>query len=72
MAKRYGRWLSFVDVVYGSAAYLPMVNGARREISVTQSGLIARPLNWGAEKRSAPGAEFRSESRSPGAPLPAR
>lgn len=50
MVKRYERWLPFVDAVYGSAAYLPMANGARYEISVTQSGLIARPLNGAAEK----------------------
>lgn len=50
IAKRYERWLPFVDAVYGSAAYLPMANGARYEISVTQSGLIARPANVAAEQ----------------------
>lgn len=49
IARRYERWLPFVDAVYGSAAYLPMANGARYEISVTQSGLIARPANGAAE-----------------------
>ena len=43
------RWLPFVDAVYGSATYLPMADGARYEISITQSGLIARPLNQAAE-----------------------
>ena len=71
MAKRHGRWLSFVDAVYGSAAYLPMANGAPWGISVTQSGFIARPVNGAAEKRSAPGAAFPWETRSLGAPLPA-
>lgn len=50
IAKRYESWLPFVDAVYGSAAYLPMANGARYEISVTQSGLIARPANVAAER----------------------
>jgi hypothetical protein len=45
----YPRWLPFVDAVYGSATYLPMADGARYEISITQSGLIARPLNQAAE-----------------------
>lgn len=50
VANQYERWLPFMDAVYGSAAYLPMANGARYEISVTQSGLIARPANAVAEK----------------------
>jgi hypothetical protein len=45
----YPRWLPFVDAVYGSATYLPMGDGARYEVSITQSGLIARPLNEAAE-----------------------
>ncbi len=39
------RWLPFVDAVYGSATYLPMADGARYEVAITQSGLIARPMN---------------------------
>lgn len=39
------RWLPFVDAVYGSAVYLPMADGARYEVTITQSGLIARPVN---------------------------
>ena len=45
----YPRWLPFVDAVYGSATYLPMADGARYEVSITQSGLIARPLNDAAQ-----------------------
>ena len=44
----YPRWLPFVDAVYGSATYLPMADGARYEVAITQSGLIARPLNEAA------------------------
>jgi hypothetical protein len=38
-------WLALVDATYGSAAYLPMRDGARFEVKATQSGLVARPLN---------------------------
>ena len=37
----YPRWLPFVDAVYGSATYLPMADGARYEVSITQSGWLA-------------------------------
>ena len=39
------RWMPFVDAVYGSAVYLPMADGARYEVAITQSGLLARPVN---------------------------
>ncbi len=42
---RYQAWLPGFDALYGSAAYLPMADGAAYEIEVSQSGLIARPLN---------------------------
>ena len=42
--------LPFVDAVYGNAAYMPMSDGARYEVSVTQSGLIARPVNAAAQQ----------------------
>lgn len=53
IANRYERWIPLVDAVYGSAAYLPMANGARFEISITQSGLIARPVNPAAKRATA-------------------
>jgi hypothetical protein len=49
LSTRYPKWLPFVDAVYGSATYMPMADGARYEISITQSGLIARPKNPAAE-----------------------
>ena len=49
LSTRYPRWLPVVDAVYGSATYMPMADGARYEISITQSGLIARPKNPAAE-----------------------
>jgi hypothetical protein len=42
---RYQGWVPWVDALYGSATYLPMADGARYEIRVSQSGLVARPLN---------------------------
>ncbi len=39
---RHPRWLPLVDTVYGSAAYLPMRDGARYLITLGASGLIAR------------------------------
>jgi hypothetical protein len=51
-AQEYPTWLPFVDSVYGSATYLPMVDGARYRVSLTQSGLIARPVNPVADAAS--------------------
>jgi hypothetical protein len=45
LSTQYPKWLPFVDAVYGSATYLPMADGARFEVKMTQSGLIARPVN---------------------------
>ncbi|MGH8496722.1 MAG: hypothetical protein ACREVN_11370 [Gammaproteobacteria bacterium] len=45
LSRRYERWLPWVDARYGSAAFLPMADGARFSLSVGQSGLIARPDN---------------------------
>jgi len=45
VAQRYNHWLPWVDAIYGSAAYLPMANDAQFQVSITQSGLIARQVN---------------------------
>lgn len=45
LARRYRRWLPWLDAIYGSAAYMPMADGARYEVSVGTTGLVARPLN---------------------------
>jgi hypothetical protein len=49
VAERHGRWLPVLDAVYGSAAYLPMSDGAEYRIWLSQSGLVARPLNAKAD-----------------------
>jgi hypothetical protein len=41
---------AFVDTLYGSAALMPMANGAKYEVVITQSGLIARPVNAAASQ----------------------
>ncbi len=44
LKRRFARWLPFVDVQYGSAAYLPMLDGARYRIFMDPRGaLFARP-----------------------------
>lgn len=41
----YKKWFPWVDAYYGSAAYLPMTDNATYKLSLTQTGLIARPKN---------------------------
>jgi len=50
LVQRYGEWLPLIDAVYGNAAYLPMADGARFEVSIGTHGLIARPLNDAARQ----------------------
>lgn len=50
LAQRYQDWLPLVDARYGSATYLPMADGARFSVSLTQSGLIARAENEAARR----------------------
>jgi hypothetical protein len=48
LVHRYHSWIPWTDALYGSATFLPMADGALYAISVSQSGLIARPLNQAA------------------------
>jgi len=43
--KTHQEWFPWVDATYGSATYLPMTNRASYTISMSSSGLIARPGN---------------------------
>jgi hypothetical protein len=45
MAKKYKRWIPWVDALYGSATYLPMIDGASYTVFVSPAGLLARPNN---------------------------
>lgn len=44
-AREYGSGLSVIDASYGSATYLPMEDGALFSVSLSNTGLLARPLN---------------------------
>ncbi len=48
LVHRYHSWLPWFDALYGSATYLPMADRASYQINVSQSGLVARPLNQAA------------------------
>ena len=48
LVHRYHSWIPWMDALYGSATFLPMADGALFEIKVSQSGLVARPLNQAA------------------------
>jgi hypothetical protein len=48
LVHRYHSWIPWIDALYGSATFLPMADGALYEIKVSQSGLVARPLNQAA------------------------
>jgi hypothetical protein len=43
--QQYRKWLPWLDAFYGSATYLPMTDDSSFQIKITQSGLIARPMN---------------------------
>jgi len=45
MARKSKRFAPMVDSLYGGGAFMPMANGARYEVWLTQNGLIARPVN---------------------------
>ena len=44
-ARRYPNLMPGVDAHYGTATYLPMAHGAVFEVTMTRTGLIARPVN---------------------------
>lgn len=39
------QYVPWVDAVYGSATYLPMADGAHYRVRVSQTGLLARPVD---------------------------
>ncbi len=50
LAHRESGWLPLVDAAYGTATYLPMSNGAVYRVSMSVTGLVARPANAAARK----------------------
>jgi hypothetical protein len=45
IAHRFPTLLPGIDAYYGTATYVPMVDGARYEVSISRDALIARPSN---------------------------
>jgi len=50
LLKQYHRYLPLADALYGSAAYVPMADGAQFVVNVSATGLVIRPLNDAAQK----------------------
>ncbi|MGE0595506.1 MAG: hypothetical protein AB7P07_04030 [Hyphomonadaceae bacterium] len=55
LARDFSEYAPLVDTLYGSGAYMPMADGARYEVRITQNGLIARPTNEAAAEASSSG-----------------
>lgn len=55
LKKQYPRWLPEIDTVYGSGAFLPLVDGGHYTVSLMRTGaLVARADDATAEKISHP------------------
>ncbi|HXZ91359.1 MAG TPA: hypothetical protein VEG36_00630 [Burkholderiales bacterium] len=50
LLRRYHDYLPLADALYGSAAYVPMADGAVYVVSVSASGLVVRPTNEAARR----------------------
>ena len=55
LKKQYPRWVPEIDTVYGSGAFLPLVDGGHYTVNLMRTGaLVARPDAATAEKISHP------------------
>lgn len=45
---RHPAWIPWMDASYGSGVFLPMADGARYQVVLTATGLMARPTNLAA------------------------
>lgn len=50
VVRRHPRFVPLADALYGSAAYVPMAEGAEYKITVSANGLVVRPANDAARK----------------------
>ena len=48
--RRYQEYMPLADALYGSAAFVPMAEGAEYVVSVSASGLVVRPANDAARQ----------------------
>lgn len=45
---RHRGWMPWIEAGYGSGVFLPMADGARYEVSLSRTGLLAKPVNLAA------------------------
>ena len=50
LVRRHHRYVPLADALYGSAAYVPMAEGAEYDVTVSATGLVVRPANEAARK----------------------
>jgi len=50
LLRKHHQYVPFADALYGSAAYVPMAEGAEYAVTVSTSGLVVRPRNDAARK----------------------
>jgi hypothetical protein len=50
LLRKHHQYVPLADALYGSAAYVPMAEGAEYAVSVSASGLVVRPGNEAARK----------------------
>lgn len=52
LSRRFPAWMSVVDADYGSAAFLPLVDGGRYEVTINpRGGLVAAPADDATRER---------------------
>ena len=52
LKRRFPQWLPWIDADYGSAAYLPLVDGGEYDVSLAPAGgLVARPADASTEQK---------------------
>lgn len=52
LKQRFPQWMGWVDADYGSAAYLPLLDGARFRVTLAPAGgLVARPADAASEQK---------------------
>lgn len=49
-ARRSGDWLPGIDAAYGSSVFLPMRDGERYRVTLSRTGLVARPMSDGGDQ----------------------
>jgi len=50
VARKFPILMPGVDAYYGTATYLPMADGARFEVTLSRTALLARPVNAAARE----------------------